>query len=93
MGSPALVRGFPPSPYGFARYETGTVIVSETTPFSVSVMVASPNSTSTTSAVHIGFGHEPGGAEGVSDSTVKRNWPFLGVARGPLVPATVVVKL
>jgi hypothetical protein len=55
--------------------------------------VVSPNSTSTTSAVHIGFGHEPGGAEGVSDSTVKRNWPFRGVARGPLVPATVVLKL
>ena len=69
------------------------MIVSETTPSSVSVMVASPNSTSTTVAVHIGFGHEPGGAEGVPDSTVNRNWPFLGVARGPLVPATVVVKL
>jgi hypothetical protein len=55
--------------------------------------VASPNSTSTTVAVHIEFGHEPGGASGVSDSTVNRNWPFLGVANGPLVPATVVVKL
>jgi hypothetical protein len=74
-------------------YETGTVIVSETTPSSVRVMVASPNSTSTTSAVHIGFGHEPGGAEGAADSTVKRNEPFLGVARGPLVRAAVVLKL
>ena len=55
--------------------------------------MASPNSTSTTVAVHIEFGHEPGGASGVSDSTVNRNWPFLGVANGPLVPATVVVKL
>jgi hypothetical protein len=69
------------------------MIVSETTPSSVSVMVASPNSRSTTVAVHIGFGHEPGGADGVSDSTVNRSWPFLGVARSPLVPATVVVKL
>jgi hypothetical protein len=69
------------------------VIVSETAPFSVSVMVASPNSTSTTVAVHFGFGHEPGGAVGVTVYTVNRAEPFLGVGWGPLLPAAVVVKV
>jgi hypothetical protein len=57
------------------------------------VIVAVVNATSVTVAVHIGFGHDPGGAVGVFDVTVNRAWPFLGVANGPLVPATVVVKL
>jgi hypothetical protein len=69
------------------------VIVSDGWPSSSNVTVASPNSTSTTVAVHFGFGHEPAGVVGVSDSTVKRNWPFLGVASGPLLPVVVVEKL
>jgi hypothetical protein len=73
-------------------YETGTVIVSETVESSKRVTVAGPNVTSVTVAVHFGFGHEPGGAVGVFDVTVNRAWPFLGVANGPDVPATVVVK-
>jgi hypothetical protein len=72
---------------------TGTVTVSETVESSKSVTVAVVNVTSVTVAVHIGFGHEPGGAVGVSEVTVNRAWPFLGVAKGPLVPVTVVVKL
>jgi hypothetical protein len=72
----------------------GTVIVSETVESSKSVIVASlVNSTSVTVAVHIGFGHEPGGALGASDVTVKRAWLFLGVGKGPLVPVTPVLKL
>ena len=67
--------------------------MSETAPSSVSVIVAVVNCTSVTVAVHFGFGHEPGGADGVFDTTVNRAWPFLGVAKGPLVPDTVVVKL
>jgi hypothetical protein len=45
-------------------YETGTVMVSEMVLPSNRVKVASPNSTSVTVAVHIGFGHDPGGAVG-----------------------------
>jgi hypothetical protein len=55
--------------------------------------VASVNATSVTVAVHIGFGHDPAGAVGATDVTVNRAWPFLGVGNGPLLPATVVVKL
>jgi hypothetical protein len=73
-------------------YETGTVIVSETVESSESAMVAVVNATSVTVAVHLGFGHEPGGAEGASDLTVNLAWPFLGVAKGPLVPVTRVEK-
>jgi hypothetical protein len=69
------------------------VIVSETAPSSLSVTVASPNSTSMTVAVHFGFGHDPAGVVGVTDSTSKRNEPFLGVGRGPLLPLVVVEKL
>ena len=69
------------------------MIVSDTTPSSVRVTVASPNSTSVTVAVHFGFGHDPAGAVGVTDSTSKRNEPFLGVGSGPLLPVVVVVKL
>jgi len=69
------------------RYETGTVMVSETTPSSESVRVASPNSTSTTVAVHIGFGQESAGV-----ATLNRNWPFLGVGWVPVVPSAVKVK-
>jgi hypothetical protein len=53
-------------------YETGTVMVSETVESSKRVTVAVVNATSVTVAVHIGFGHDPGGAVGVSDVTVKR---------------------
>jgi hypothetical protein len=67
--------------------------VSETVESSSSVTVAVVNVTSVTVAVHIGFGHDPGGADGVSDVTVNRAWPFRGVANGPLVPVTVVLKL
>jgi hypothetical protein len=77
-----------------ALYEMGTVIVSETVESSKSVIVASlVNTTSVTVAVHLGFGHEPAGAVGASDVTVKRAEPFLGVAKGPLLPATPVLKL
>jgi len=48
------------------------VIVSETVESSSRVRVASPNSTSTTVAVHCGFGHDPAGAAGVLVDTVKR---------------------
>jgi hypothetical protein len=107
MGTPTLGRvledGKPRSGAGLpsfvlalgrAVYWIGTVIVSETFESSKSVMVASlVNSTSVTVAVHFGFGHEPAGADGAFDSTVKRAWPFLGVAKGPLVPVTPVLKL
>jgi hypothetical protein len=73
-------------------YETGTVIVSDTVESSSSVIVAFVNSTSVTVAVHIEFGHEPAGADGAFDVTVKRAWPFLGVGKGPLLPVVVVVK-
>jgi ethanolamine utilization microcompartment shell protein EutS len=77
-----------------ALYEIGTVIVSETVESSKSVTVASlVNATSVTVAVHIGFGQEPAGAVGVFDVTVKRAEPFLGVAKGPLLPVVVVAKL
>ena len=56
-------------------------------------MVAVVNVTSVTVAVHIEFGHEPAGAVGVVVDTSNRYWPFLGVGTGPLLPATVVVKL
>jgi hypothetical protein len=65
---------------------------SEMAESSNSVTVAGPNATSVTVAVHIGFGHDPGGAVGVFDVTVNRAWPLRGVAKGPLVPATVVEK-
>jgi hypothetical protein len=77
-----------------ALYEIGTVIVSETFESSKSVIVASlVNTTSVTVAVHFGFGHEPGGAVGAFDVTVKLAWPFRGVAKGPLAPVTPVLKL
>jgi hypothetical protein len=56
------------------------VIVSETVLSSNNVSVASVKWTSVTVAVHIGFGHEPGGAVGETVSTEMRNWPFLGVS-------------
>jgi hypothetical protein len=57
-------------------------------------MVASlVNTTSVTVAVHFGFGQDPGGAVGAFDVTVKDAWPFRGVAKGPLVPVTPVLKL
>ena len=51
------------------------------------------NATSVTVAVHFGFGHDPAGAEGAVDVTVYLAWPFLGVAKGPLLPVTPVLKL
>jgi len=71
---------------------TGTVTVSETVESSWSVMVAFVKVTSVTVAVHIEFGHEPGGAVGAVVVTLNLNWPFLGVGTGPVVPATVVLK-
>src|SRR6266542_6550421 len=56
-------------------------------------MVAVVNCTSVTVAVHIGFGHEPGGAVGAVVVTSNWYWPFLGVGTGPVVPVTVVVKV
>jgi hypothetical protein len=89
--------GLSPTParcFCLARtYSTGTVIVSDTLVSSLRVMVASPNSTSVTVAVHCGFGHDPAGAEGVIVVTVNLKLPFLGVGWGPLVPVAVVVKL
>lgn len=67
-------------------------MMSDTVESSRRVSVAVVNDTSVTVAVHIGFGHEPSGAVGVVDVTVNGLWPFLGVANGPLVPVTVVVK-
>jgi hypothetical protein len=67
----------------FLGQVTGTVIVSETFESSRRVIVASVNATSVTVAVHIGFGHDPGGAEGAFVDTVKRAWPFRGVGKGP----------
>ena len=68
--------------------------MSETVESSKSVMVASlVNTTSVTVAVHFGFGQDPGGAVGAFDVTVKDAWPFRGVAKGPLVPVTPVLKL
>jgi hypothetical protein len=55
--------------------------VSETVESSRSVMVAVVNCTSVTVAVHIGFGHEPGGAVGAVVVTSNWYWPFLGVGR------------
>ena len=52
-------------------YVTGTVTVSETVESSSSVTVAVVNATSVTVAVHFGFGHDPGGAVGVFDVTMK----------------------
>jgi hypothetical protein len=72
---------------------TGTVIVSETVLSSKSVRVASVKWTSVTVAVHIGFGHEPGGAVGATVSTEKRNCPFLGVSWSPVLPAPAKLKL
>jgi hypothetical protein len=46
--------------------------MSETVESSRSVMVASVNVTPVTVAVHIGFGHEPGGAVGAVVDTVNR---------------------
>jgi hypothetical protein len=60
---------------------------------SSSVTVAGPNVTSVTVAVHCGFGHEPGGAAGVSVLTVDRAWPLRGVGKGPLCPVAVVSKV
>ena len=75
---------------------TGTVIVSDMAPSSKSVRVASPNVTSPMSAVHWGFGHDPGGAEGAAVvralAPLNVNWPFCGVGRDKL-PAAVVVKV
>jgi hypothetical protein len=68
-------------------------MVSETVESSRSVIVAVVNCTSVTVAVHFGFGHEPAGAVGTSDVTVKRAEPFLGVGCGPPLPVDVVVKL
>src|SRR6266511_3392109 len=56
-------------------------------------MVAVVNCTSVTVAVHIGFGHEPGGAVGAVVVTSNWYWPFLGVGTGPVVPVTLVVKV
>ena len=67
--------------------------MSETIESSDRVSVAVVNATSTTDAVHIGFGHEPGGALGAFEVSVNLALPFLGVAKGPLVPVTVVLKL
>jgi hypothetical protein len=61
------------------------VIVSATVLSSKSVRVASVKWTSVTVAVHIGLGHEPGGAVGLTVVTVKRNWPFLGVSWSPVL--------
>jgi hypothetical protein len=66
---------------------TGTVIVSETVLSSKSVRVASVKWTSVTVAVHIGFGHEPGGAVGATVSTEKRNCGNL-FASGGVQPFT-----
>jgi hypothetical protein len=55
--------------------------------------VASVKWTSVTVAVHIGFGHEPGGAVGATVSTEKRNWPFRGVSWSPVLPAPAKLKL
>jgi len=75
-------------------YAIGTVITSETVPSSNSVTVASlVNSTSVTLAVHCGFGQDPAGATGAFDVTVNLACPFLGVAKGPLLPARSVSKL
>jgi hypothetical protein len=46
-----------------------------------------------TVAVHLGFGHDPAGADGAFDVTVYGDWPFLGVANGPEVPDAVKEKL
>ena len=69
------------------------MIVSETVLSSKSVSVASVKWTSVTVAVHIGFGHEPGGAVGATVSTEKRNWPFRGVSWSPVLPAPAKLKL
>jgi hypothetical protein len=66
----------------------GTVTESETTPSSLRVIVAVPvKATSVTLAVHLGFGHEPAGAEGATVVTVYLTEPFLGVGWGPEEPA------
>jgi hypothetical protein len=49
--------------------------------------------TSVTFAVHLWFGHDPAGACGVADVTVKTYCPFLGVRRGPEAAVTSVVKV
>jgi hypothetical protein len=51
-------------------YETGTVTWSERVESSKRLIVAVVNATSVTVAVHLGFGHEPAGAEGAVDVTV-----------------------
>jgi hypothetical protein len=75
------------------RYETGTVIVSDTVEFSKSVSVAVVKCTSVTVPVHIGVGHEPAGAVGAAVETLKRNWPFRGVSWSPVLPAPSKLKL
>lgn len=69
---------------------TGTVIVSETTPSSSSVTVASPKVTSVISGVHWLFGHVgvAGSGFGSALSSLNLNWPLRGVASGPLDPET-----
>ena len=52
-------------------------------PSSSSVSVAVVKCTSVTVAVHIGFGQEPGGADGATVLTVYGDWPFLEWGRGP----------
>jgi hypothetical protein len=74
-------------------YDTGTVMVSDTVESSDRVMVASPNSTSITVAVHMSFGHESSGATGATVARLNRNWPFLGVGWGPVEPAASKSKL
>ena len=53
-----------------AGYETGTVSWSERVESSKRLIVAVVNATSVTVAVHLGFGHDPAGAEGASVVTV-----------------------
>jgi hypothetical protein len=76
-----------------AGYETGTVSWSERVESSKRLIVAVVNATSVTVAVHLGFGHDPAGAEGAFVVTVYGLWPFLGVGNGPEDPAAVKLKL